>query len=98
MLGDYLATADRYEPYIAPPRQQATVALALNRYASINGTAPARAQHASAYAANLLTDLTRVAGDEVDPRTDPVALATWLLAWRTLRTRPAGSTRARPRR
>jgi hypothetical protein len=90
MLGDYLATADRYEPYIAPPRQQATVAFALNRYASIDGTAPARAQHASAYAANLLTDLTRVAGDEVDPRTDPVALATWLLAWAHLEDTPGG--------
>lgn len=90
MLGDYLATADRYEPYIAPPRQQATVAFALNRYASIGGTAPARAQHASTYAANLLTDLTRVAGDEVDPRTDPVALATWLLAWAHLEDTPGG--------
>lgn len=90
MLGDYLATADRYEPYIATARQQATVAFALNRYASIDGTAPARAQHASTYAANLLTDLTRVAGDEVDPRTDPVALATWLLAWGHLEDTPGG--------
>ena len=90
MLGDYLATADRYEPYIAPPRQQATVALALNRYASIDGIAPARARVASAYAAGLLINLTRVAGEEVDPRADPIALATWLLAAAYIRDTPSG--------
>jgi hypothetical protein len=90
MLGDYRAAADRYEPYIAPPREQATTAFALSRYANTRGTAPARARHAAQYAAGLLVDLTRVAGDEIDIRSDPAALATWVLAWAELLDAPGG--------
>lgn len=89
MLGDYRASADRYDPYLAPPRSQATAAFALARYANSSTTAPARARHASRYAAGLLQQLTVVAGEETDPRADPMALATWLLAWAELQSAPA---------
>lgn len=92
MLGDYRATSDRYEPYIAPPREQATTAFALARYANTSGTAPARARHAAEYALSLLVDLTRVAEGEVDIRSDPVALATWTLAWAECIEAPGGIT------
>jgi len=84
MLGDYRATANRYSPYIAPPREQATAAFALARYANTRSIAPARSRHASTFARTILEELTRVAGDEIDPRTDPLALSTWLLAWAEL--------------
>lgn len=90
MLGNYKAAADRYEPYVAPPREQATCAYALARYANTTGTAPARARHAAEYAASLLIDLTRVADDEIDIRTDPAALATWILAWAECTQAPGG--------
>jgi len=84
ILGDYRATANRYAPYIAPPREQATAAYALARYANTRSIAPERARHAAEFARSILEELTRVVGDEIDPRTDPLALSTWLLAWAEL--------------
>lgn len=81
MLGDYRASANRFDPYISGPREQAMAAFALARYGASGSTAPARSAHASSFAAHVLDELTRVVGEEVDPRMDPAALASWVMAW-----------------
>ncbi|MFU8827929.1 MAG: hypothetical protein ACNA8P_00675 [Phycisphaerales bacterium] len=92
MLGDYRASANRYEPYIAPAREQATAAFALARYATAGSTSPARGRHAAEFATGVLDQLTRAVEDQVDLRTDPAALATWVLAWAHLQATAAEIT------
>jgi len=79
-MGDYHPVRDEYEPLIAPPRDQALIALALARYASCPHLSASEAERVRAAAIAVLDDLAQRAEDEPDPRRDPAACAALVYA------------------
>jgi hypothetical protein len=63
VMGDYQPVADQYHPPVAPPREQALVALALIRYSDAPGVDAATAEAAATAALQILRDLAKAADE-----------------------------------
>ena len=73
IMGTYRPAADRYDPLIAPPLEQAMVALALARYSKAPGVAEEEAAARAGHA--IMRELQLVAPAEEDPLASAVACA-----------------------
>jgi hypothetical protein len=80
VMGTYHPTADRYDPLIAPPLEQALAAWALARYGRLHGRVEPTALRAAETAGRILADLQQVAPGEDDPLADPVTCAAIVVA------------------
>ncbi len=80
LTGDYDLLTDRYDPLIAPPVEQAAVALALARFSAAPGIPPRDADRARRFAAEVVEKLVAVAPEEADPFAEALPAAMWLAA------------------
>ncbi len=80
LMGTYRPTADRYEPLIAPPFDQALAAWALAHCARVPGIDAAARGRMMAVAREIVTELDVVAAAEDDPLADRGACAAIVLA------------------
>lgn len=67
LLGTYRPAADRYEPLIAPPQEQALAAWALARYGRLPELDAHAAARVHAVARRILDELATVTPAEIDP-------------------------------
>lgn len=81
MLGDYEPWADRHEPLVAPPAQQALGAFALARYSTTPGVSPRLAAGSLTLAKRIVRDLEDVGPGEADARLDAPAAAAYFIAF-----------------
>jgi hypothetical protein len=75
LMGTYLPTADRYEPLIAPPTEQALAAWALARYCRVPGLDKEVAARMAGCSRRILDELGQVTQGELDPLASAVACA-----------------------
>jgi len=75
LMGTYLPTADRYEPLIAPPAEQALAAWALARYSRLPDLDDQVAARMAACSGRILDELGQVSPGELDPLGSSVACA-----------------------
>ena len=75
LMGTYLPTADRYEPLIAPPAEQALAAWALARYCRVPGLDKEVAARMAGCSRRILDELGQVSPGELDPLASAVACA-----------------------
>ncbi len=80
LMGTYRPTADRYEPLIAPPFDQALAAWSLAHCARVPGIEAAARGRMIALAREILTELDVVAAAEDDPLADRGTCAAIVLA------------------
>jgi hypothetical protein len=80
LMGTYRPAADRYEPLIAPPLDQALAAWALARCAQVPGVDAEARGRMIALAREVLAELDLVAAAEEDPLADRGACAAIVLA------------------
>ncbi len=81
LMGTYLPAADRYEPLIAPPPEQALAAWALARYSRVRGLDEEVAARMAGCSGRILDELGRVSQGERDPLTSSVTCATIVQAF-----------------
>lgn len=84
LMGTYLPLQESYDPRIAGAREQGIAAYALLRFARTPGIDAESRKKAIVEAHRIVSDLTQVSANEVDPLTSPVDAAAWLLAWSEL--------------
>ncbi len=80
IMGTYRPTADRYDPLIAPPLEQALAALALGRYSQAPDVDQRKARLAAQASRQILSQLAELAPGEDDPLTSSVACAAIVFA------------------
>ncbi len=80
LRGTYRPIQDEYRPAIAPPREQALVAMALSDYAQLSSADPLTARRARDTARQILLEFTEVTEFEEDPLAHVPSAAGVLLA------------------
>lgn len=96
LQGSYRMVRDEYKPAIAPPREQAFVALALSEYSTLAGADLVTAHEARSEARRIMLDLTYVTEFEEDPLADPDSAGAVLLALSRIRRNDSAAWMGEP--